>query len=115
MINIRNIENLVFFQDNFEKNCIDDENTNINLVANLNISNVLFQANNYKTIPKLEIFGLGGCLRIMNIKNTYLYQIIIIDSNSFQKAVGIKIINNDPYFSEISGEHQVDFLISPNH
>lgn len=89
---LENNEILTIKNTSFEKNDVDDETINIFYVSIVNIMNVIFQRNNVLQTNKNN--GYGGCLRTLNAHFRFFENVIIIDSISNQKAVGLKFIDD---------------------
>ena len=87
-------ENLNVIKTNFENNNVEDETINIIYGSVVNITNVIFQKNNILQKSK-EGKGYGGCMRTLNVYFRFFQNVIIIDSITNQKAVGLKLVDND--------------------
>ena len=72
---------------------MEEENLNIFYLSTLNVLNVLCQKNNNLLINKNR--GFGGCFKSVNNYIRIFENVTIFDSVSNQKAIGIKLIDND--------------------
>lgn len=87
-------ENLNITNTNFDNNNVEDETINIKYGSVINVINVMFQRNNILQQSNKNK-GYGGCIRTINVHTRFFQNIIIIDSITNQKAVGLKLVDDD--------------------